>query len=921
MKHSYLLFFLFLFMISGVHGQSVKETIITGAVIDASAASPLEQATVRLLSLPDSALIKGTVSGPDGKFSLWERKAGKFLFSVSFIGFETFYKEIQLPAVGGRLSMGEIRIKENALLLGEAVIEGKAPEVVLKEDTVEYNADSYKLGANAMVEDLIKKLPGVDLDEDGNITAGGKVISKILVDGKEFFGKDVAVALKNINVEILDKLQVIDRKSEEARLTGVDDGEEEKVINLTVKKGMKRGWFGNVSGAYGTKDRYEGYGMVNRFVGDNQYSLLGGMNNTNNSAFSDMGTGMRSGGGGGLTTSGYVGSNFSYGNEKKFILTGSVMASGTNNDLERTTWRENLLANRSTFYKQQYNGFSQSRNLGGDMRLQWRIDSLTRLEFTPSIQYNTTSSHNESQFSTQREDSTYINRGDDRKEADRNGWNYSARISLSRSSARKKGRKASLSFTWNGNLNDATSYQHGFTRYGDDRSNAAAVRDTTVNQKQTENSDKQSYRIRASYVEPFGNNNFLQFAYTFNRSLTLSDRLSYNWLEEQDRYNTTFDSLYSDRFNNMFLNQSLNVNVRSVRKKYNYTLGLSLDPSIMRSVNYLDEDRSFDRTVFNLGPNGEFVYLWSKHRNLRIQYRGRTQQPGVNQLQPSKNITNPLYIREGNLDLKPTYTSNYSARYNDYNPKTQRSFQTSLQGRFALNSIVNRTTYNQETGVQTTKPVNVNGIWSVDGMNMFNTPLRNKRFQISNTVNVSYNRQIGFINEQKNKAHTVRVSDQLNFRYNSELFDAGIRGNYTYSGTNNSISSKKDQTVMNYGATVNVLFYLPWSITVGSDFAYKGNQGYSKGVAREEWLWNVQANVEFLRNKRATAFLRAYDLLHQRSTLARSVTANHIEETETNLLTDYFLIGFSYRFNTMGKGGGSNTGKSATQSAGRKRKH
>ncbi|MEG1187356.1 MAG: outer membrane beta-barrel protein [Bacteroidales bacterium] len=909
MKHFFLPILFFLISIPVLFAQSVKESVITGSVVEEVGSYPLEQATVRLLSLPDSALVQGTVSGTEGKFSLSVRKAGKFLVSVSFIGFETFYKEVVLPAAGGRLALGTIKVNENTLVLGEAVIEGKVPDVVLKEDTIEYNADSYKLSSNAMVEDLIKKLPGVEIDQDGNITAGGKVISKILVDGKEFFGKDVAVALKNINVEILDKLQVIDRKSEEARLTGVDDGEEEKVINLTVKEGMKKGWFGNASGAYGNKDRYEGYAMVNRFVGDNQYSMLGGLNNTNNSGFSDMGTAMYSGSnmqggaGGGLTTSGYLGSNFNYGSEEKLSLNGNIMASGSNDDVTRKTWRENLLSNRSTFYNQQFDGFSRSRNLGGDLRLQWRIDSLTRLEFTPSLQYNTSSSHNESLYDTQREDSTYINRGNDNKETDRDGWNYSARISVSRASARKKGRKASISFLWGGNINNGTSYQRSFTRYGDERVENEAVRDTVVNQKQTENGDRQNFRIRLSYVEPFGNNNFLQMAYTLNHTRNTSERYSYNWLEDELQYSTAFDSTYSDRFKNAFLNQSLNLNIRSVRKKYNYTVGLSLDPSIMHSVNYLDEDRSFDRTVFNLGPNGEFVYLWSKHRNLRVQYRGRTQQPSINQLQPSKNITNPLYVREGNLDLKPNYVSNYTIRYNQYDAETQRSLQGMIQGRFIMNSIVNQTTYNDATGVQTTKPVNVNGVWSIEGMNMFNTPLRNKRFQLSNNINISYNRQIGFINSQKNKAHTFAMNDHLSFRYNSDLFDAGIRGNYSFSGTNNTIASKKDQTVMNYGATTNVLFYLPWNITVGSDFTYKGNKGYSASVAREEWLWNLQANVEFLRNKQATAFLRAYDLLHQRSTLSRSVTANYIEEIESNLLTDYFMIGFSYRFNTMGKGG------------------
>ncbi|MEG1585565.1 MAG: hypothetical protein RR346_01680, partial [Bacteroidales bacterium] len=237
------------------------------------------------------------------------------------------------------------------------------------------------------------------------------------------------------------------------------------------------------------------------------------------------------------------------------------------------------------------------------------------------------------------------------------------------------------------------------------------------------------------------------------------------------------------------------------------------------------------------------------------------------------------------------------------------------------NSIVNQTTYNEETGVQTTKPVNVNGVWNIEAMNMFNTPLRNKRFQFNNHARVGYNQQIGFTDGKKNKARTYNIRENLGFRYSSELFDAGIRGDYSFSQTTNTVASKKDQSVMNFGGTFNLLVYCPWNITVGSDFTYRGNEGYAASMARNEWLWNVQANLEFLKNKQATAFLRAYDLLHQRSTLSRRITANYIEDVESNLLTDYFIIGFSYRFNTMGKGGGarveSGSGKGNNRKGGR----
>lgn len=887
----YFIVFLITLFISpfSLWAQNIKESVLTGTIVDAKSGEPLEQATVRLLSLPDSALIKGTVSEPNGSFSLQVRKQGKSLLTVTFIGYDAYNKTLMLPVDGGRMSLGKIQLAENELVLGEAVVEGKAPEVVVKEDTVEYNAGSYKLPPNSMVEDLIKKLPGVEIDSDGKITAAGKEVSKILVDGKEFFGNDMSVALKNINVEILNKVQVVDRKTEEARITGVDDGEQEKIINLTVKEGMKKGWFGNISGAYGNKDRYEANGNVNRFVGDNQYSLIWGTNNTQTS--------------GGLTTAGNAGTNFNYEHNKKLRINGGISGSGSNQSIDRTTWRENLLSSNPTYYDQNYSGFSQNRNIGADMRLEWKIDSLMQLDFLPSFRLNKSNGHNENDFYTIRPDSTYVNRGNEHKENDNTGLSYSGNLILARSSAHKKGRKLSLSLNWSANINKGTSYQESHTTYGDERNPETAVRDTTVNQKQTNKEDRQSLRVRLSYVEPFANNRFFQAFYTLNSSRTLSDRYSYNYDDEVGEYYQEFDSLYSDKFKNTFLTHNINLNVRTVRTKYNYALGLSLDPSTTRSTNYFDEDRSFNRTVFNLGPTADFAYMWSKHQSLRFQYRGRTQQPSIEQLQPSKNITNPLIIREGNLDLSPSYSNSYTARYNRYNQQTQRSFQGNIQGRVVFNSITNQTTYDDATGVQVTKPVNVNGVWSIDGSGMFNTPLRNKKFQFNNNLRLSYNQQVGFTNNQKNKVRTTNVSDNIGIRYNSEVWDWGLRANYSYSTTQNSIASKKDQNTMNYGGTANVQFYLPLNITLGSDISYRGNHGYAASAAKNEWFWNAQANIQFLNKKQATAFIRAYDLLHQRSNLSRRVTTNYIEDVQSNMLTDYFLVGFSYRFNTVGQGG------------------
>lgn len=917
-----------LFIGSQLFAQNQKEVLITGSILAAEDATPLEQATLKLLSLPDSTFIKGTVATEKGRFLLSNKGSGPYLLSISFIGFETIYKRIAVPDQGDRVDIGTVKLSQGAIDLGEIIALGKAPEMVVKEDTVEHNAASYKLEANAVVEDLIKQLPGVELGTDGAISVGGKTVKRILVNGKEFFGEDTKVATKNINVEIVEKLQVIDRKSDEARLTGVDDGDDEVVINLTIKKGMNKGWFGNASAAYGNDDRFEVGGMANRFVESNQYSLLGGINNTNNAGFSDLGgrsfsgssmRGSRNSGGSGSgnTTAGSLGTNFNVGKTNDFRVGGNLLLSGSDQDETKVTHRENYRSSGTTYYDQAFDAVNRSRNISGDFKLEWKIDSLTRLEFQPSIGLNHTESTENALFSTKDSAGIYLNRGVSENQMSLDGVNVASQLTFTRASASRAGRRMSVSFNFGGNYNEGVSYINSHTIYGDSLDNLSAVRDTTIQQRQTENSTRNSYRTRVTYVEPFGNKRFLQLSYRINSTISDSKRYSYNREAGSDQYSTEYDSLYSDRFRNTAINQTIGASIRTVREKYNYTVGINVDPSISKSLNYFDEERSYNRTIVNYSPSVDFSYLWDKRTSMRIQYRGRTQQPSINQLQPSKNITNPLVVREGNLNLNPSYTNSLSVRYNKYDPKSQFTIQATLQGNIMMNSIVNQTLYNDETGVQTTKPINVNGVWNSSGGAIMSMPLSDKRFQINNNINLGYTQQVGFADGEKNISRNYSIRENAGITYRSKLIDLGVRGNYTVSRTTNSLASRQDQRVMNYGGTANTTLHLPANITLGSDFSYVGKAGYSSGFNIRELLWNAHATVAFLKNKKATGFFRIYDILQQRNNISQRITANYLEDVRTNILTQYFLVGFSYRFNNMAGGNNNNRGGGNRDRSGR----
>lgn len=875
---------------------AVHRVQLSGKVQEAGENIPVEGASVRLLSAADSTLVKGTTTDRTGDFVLTNVPVGKYIVSCSFVGFVTGFRPVTVTARSNRMELGTFLLSDNPVLLQEAVITAKAPEVVVKEDTIEYNADSYKTQVNAVVEDLLKKLPGVEVDKEGKITANGKEVSKILVDGKEFFSDDPKVASKNLPVDIVDKLQVVDRKSDLARLTGVDDGENETVINLTIKKGMKKGWFGHVQGGGGNTGRYAAQVMVNRFVGDNQFTLLGGANNVNERGFSDLGGGLynRGGGGNGITSSHSGGMNFNIGNGEKFRIGGDLMYSGSDLVSTRKTSRQNLLKDSVSYSNSSESSRTKSRNVTMNFRMRWEIDTLSALEFMPSFGYNHTRLSERENSETLDGDRHLVNTARDSTESRAHGFNLSGRLSFTHGFASKKGRRVSASFTYRLSRAKTTEFT--------DNERVFYANDSLdrVDQEIDNKNWSGNYRVNLSYVEPVFKSSFLTFAYNYRFNNSNADKLAYDRLSDM-----SLDSAYSNRFRNDFQTQQINVAFKTVRPKYTYNVGINVDPSSSKSENLIDTARNVPRrTVVNVSPSVYFVYMFSKRRNLRIDYRGRTTQPSISQLQPVRNITNPLVIRLGNENLNPSYTNSFSVRYNDYVPETQRSMMAYFSGSFVLNSIVDRTDY-KATGEQIIQPVNVNGVWDASGAFMYSTPFAEKKFQLNTHTYLGYRNTIGFTagrdtGTEKNRSGTLTARENVSLYYRSDWFDAGLRGNYRYSRTMNSLLSDRNQDVMNYGGTFDATVHLPWNIEIGSSLDYSGSSGYASGFDRNQWIWNAQLSTQFLKEKQAMLMFKIYDILKQQSNISRQVTGNYIQDVEYNTLTSYFMFTFSYRFNTMG---------------------
>ena len=346
------------------------------------------------------------------------------------------------------------------------------------------------------------------------------------------------------------------------------------------------------------------------------------------------------------------------------------------------------------------------------------------------------------------------------------------------------------------------------------------------------------------------------------------------------------------------------ISLRTVRTKYNYNIGVNVEPSMQRSENLLDSTRTYKQNVINFSPLLEYNYLWSKRKTLRISYRGRTTQPSINQLQPSKNNSNPLFIQMGNMDLKPSYRNNVSMRYSNFNSEKLSTMMAMINGAYTVNSITNKTTYDRETGVQTTMPVNVNGVWNLSGRLMFNYPL-GSHFQINSSSNASYDHNVGYLrtvstsDALKNRSKNYQARENLAVNYKSDLFDLGIRANYEWTRVDNSLSSATDQVTQNYGGTATLTVDLPFNTVLSSDYTYTALTGYAAAFGKSENLWNAKI-TKTLFNKKGSIYVSVNDILQDRKTISRQITTSSIQDVWSNQLTSYAMVGFTYRFTTMG---------------------
>lgn len=884
---------------------------ITGRVID-TAGEPLISASVRLLASKDSTVVKGTVTDADGNFSFPVSKQGRYIVETSYVGFETKYNNVRVA--DKNVALGNIALSESAIMLKETTVVGIKTPITVKEDTVEFNADSYKTRPNAVVEDLLKRLPGVEVGTDGSITANGQTVTKILVDGKEFFGDDPTVASRNLPVDMVDRLQVVNRKSELSRITGVDDGEDETVINLTVKKGMQTGWFGNAEAGYGTDDRYKGNFNVNHFWDGNQITLLGSINNINDLGFTDGMSGRFRGLGGsnGITKSQALGLNFNIGKEEKFRVGGNVMYSRSDRYTAQQSERQYLFADSSSYISSGKRARDIGNNVRADFRIQWKPDSLNTFDFRPRMSYNHANSWSADSSLTSAGDAlrSPVTRSINNQSSHGDSWEFGGTMIYNHRFRSRPGRSFSIyaNYSFSNVREKADNYSwNKFYQINDsvDLYDQFADNHTWTN----------NVSARLSWTEPLGNpanGNYLNFAYRFQYRWNNADKLTYDHpVSFPDGWDgdavidpeLVFSEDLSNRFRNDYMNQDIRAGFKHVQKKSTIDVGLSLVPQRSKSIDLINSARNIpERWVWNFAPYLRYRWKPSKSHALNLDYSGRSSQPSMAQLQPVADMSNPLNIVIGNPDLDPTFTHNVRLRFHNFNPEAQRSVMTMLNARLVQNSIVSRTTFDPATGGRTTTYENVNGVWNVRAMNMVSFPFRNKLWTFNNHVMLYYANSIGFNNGERNRSGSFSANESFGIAFRPDRLELELRPRYGLQTVHNTVQTTGNRTVHTYGGMFNATYETPIGIVLNTDLTFSATRGYAAGYDEDKWMWNASISYEFLRGRNATVTLQAYDLLRQNSNILRSVTANYIDDVRYNSLGRYFMVSFAYKFNTFGKG-------------------
>ncbi|UCS94805.1 outer membrane beta-barrel protein [Echinicola marina] len=889
---------------------------IAGHVLDAETKEPLIGANVRLKSETDSIMGAG-VTDERGDFTIVRPRVSRLIVEISYIG---YLKSSQVIDQRGSVDLGEISLMGNSNELGEVLVEGQVPVGEMKGDTAVFNADAFKTKENGYAEDLIKKIPGVVI-ENGKIQAQGEDVQKVLVDGREFFGNDPNIALKNLPSNMIDQVEILDQKSDQSRLTGLDDGNYAKTINIITKGNMRNGYFGRVYGGYGNEDRYSAGGNINLFNGDKRISIIGLSNNINQQNFSSQdllgvsggaggGSRRRGGGGGdgnfltgnnnGIAKTNSLGLNYSDKWGDKMNFTGSYFFNHSNNGLIQKTNTETVISeDKRQYYQEDLLRNTKNENHRINAKIEYDINESNSLIISPSLSWQNNKMLSDEYGLNLDQDLDSLSAAQTGNSRLADGYNISNNLTY-RYKFDKQGRTISTNiytgFNKRDQVTDLLMANRDFVRSSVD----------TVIQQSNALSDGFNYRANITYTEPLSEKSIMSFDYQIGNNKSAADQKTFVLMQEQNLM--VLDTALSNEFDNKFTTQKAGVGYRFSDNGLNVNFNVDYQNAQLNNHAFFPEEATFKRSFNNVLPNASIMYRDRESgKNIRFRYRTSTNEPSVNQLQNVINNNNPLQLSVGNPNLGQSYNHNFFMNYGKFDMERSKTMFLFATGSFTNNYIgthtyvaENDTLINGEVllrkGGQITQPVNLSGNWNARLFFNYGTPLEKLKSNLNLNSSVSYNRTPGMINNEVNYNNNIGLTQRLSLTSNiSKDIDFTVSTATTYNIVKSSLQSNLDNNYYQQNSNLQ-LYYSPndGKLFFNTTMANTLYTGLSEGFDQSIWLWNIEGGYRFLKDNKGELKLTIFDILGQNQSVNRSVSDVTVSDVYSNVLTSYGLVTFTY---------------------------
>ncbi len=888
---------------------------ITGNVLLKEDKTPIESATVHLEKAKDSTVTTYTITDEKGHFSLvgksFEKKVKLY---ISYIGYKSYSKNIEFT--GKDISLGTIFLEQDKNTLDEIVITSRAP-ITIKKDTLEFNVKSFKTKKGANVEDLLKKLPGVEVDASGKITINGKPVNKILVNGKPFFGNDPTITTRNLSKGLIEKVQITNTKTKAEAFTGQKGDDDNKTINLTIKKENNKGWFGKVSAGKGTNRRYEFAAMVNRFNNDTRLSVLIGGNNTNSPGFSfgelDRMSGGRamsfsiSGrgfGGSGITTSKNGGFTYADKLGKKIDINANYFYSSSNSENKSVRNRENILPTRRYFSNSKSSSLNNSNNHNLDLEVDIKIDSTFLININPSFKFNKRDRNSNRFEETLDENKTLINTSTSTNSAISTSNRFSNYIELTK----KFGAKGSFLELDIDNIIDNSNGESYNLSNTEIINTAIEIR----NQFGKESSKYNHLATTLLYRQPLiGKKLYLDFSYRYANNKRENVKSTYDFDTNTQLY-SIFNNQLSTDFTYLDQSKTSTAKIAYIKKKIRLSFKTGYIFRNLKSEDGLRPLLNLERGFEAVEVSTRLRYKFDSKASLYSGYTLRNSAPSLRQLQPFEDISNPLNIITGNPNLKPTDNHRYYLRYHKFNFQKGTGFFGYASFRHTTNNIISKRIIDPTTLIRKTTYENVNGNYTLSLGATYT-----KKFKIDDVKSIklrtglrfSSNKNINFYNNQQYSSKTQALSPNFGFTFDwKNVLEIEPRYSISLSNKQYDLSNFKTQKFTRHSLSINTRTSVPKKLEWRNNIRYTYNPNITGGFQKSAWFWNATLAYSLFKDQGILS-LKAYDILNQNTNSRRTATENYIEDSESTVLQQYFMLSFSWKFNTLGKKGESRNGR------------